>query len=282
MQTAIVTGANSGIGFETAKGLAALGWRVVVTGRDAGRLDEARLAIVEATGGEVAARVGDFASLASVRALADALRAEPRIDLLVDNAGIALGLKRTSADGHDMMLQVNHLAPFLLTNLLLDNIRASAPARILVVASRSHVAARDHGFDDLDFGRGFDPAQAYARTKLYNVMFARELARRLAGTGVTVNALHPGEIRTRIGLDGDFAGPLQLLVRIGHLFMRPQSEGARVTLHVATAPELEGVTGQYFTTRLVPEEPSQLARDDAACRRLWELSAALVGLPAGA
>lgn len=278
--TAVVTGGNSGIGFETATALARLGWRVVMTGRSAERLAAAREAIRRETAADIDTAIGDFASLASVRALASRLGAEPRIDVLLNNAGIALATRRTTADGFDMMVQVNHLAPYLLTRLLLPRLVASAPARIVVVASRAHFGAKSFGFDDFQFERSYDLVEAYARTKLYNVLFARELARRLAGTGVTANALHPGEIRTRIGLDGDFAGPLQLLIRFAHLFMRPQSEGAKVTTYVATAAELAGVSGQYFTTDLKAEQPSQLALSDAGARQLWEVSAGLVGLPA--
>lgn len=276
-KTVVITGGNSGIGFETAKAMAGMGWRVVITGREEQRLKAAQRALVAETGGEVDWRIGDFASLASVRRLAARLLEEPRIDVLLNNAGIALSLKRVSADGHDMMLQVNHLAPFLLTNLLLDKIIASAPARIVVVTSRAHAAAKGLGFEDLEM-QHFDPVEAYARTKLYNVLFALELARRLAGSGVTVNTLHPGEIRTRIGLDGDFAGPFALLIRLGHLFMRPVSEGGKVTTFVATAPELAAVSGAYFSTRLVAETPGRLAQSEEAGRRLWELSANLVGL----
>jgi NAD(P)-dependent dehydrogenase (short-subunit alcohol dehydrogenase family) len=280
-KTAVVTGGNSGIGFETARALARLGWRVVVTGRSAERLAAARDAIrAETRAADIDFAVGDFASLEAVRALAHHLELEPRIDVLLNNAGIALATRRTTADGFDMMVQVNHLAPYLLTRLLLPRLVASAPARIVTVASRAHFGAKGFGFEDFQFERSYDLVEAYARTKLYNVLLSRELARRLVSTGVTANALHPGEIRTRIGLDGDFAGPLQLLVRFAHLFMRPQSEGAKVTTYVATAPELAGVTGAYFSTDLKAEQPSRLARSDSGARRLWEISAGLVGLPA--
>lgn len=280
-KTAVVTGGNSGIGFETARALVRLGWRVVLTGRSAERLAAARDAIrAESGAADIDTAVGDFASLEAVRALGQRLAAEPRLDVLLNNAGIALAAKRVSRDGFDMMVQVNHLAPYLLTRLLVPRLIASAPSRVVVVASRAHFGAKSFGFDDFQLEKSYDLVEAYARTKLYNVLFTRELARRLAGTGVTANALHPGEIRTRIGLDGDFAGPLQLLVRFAHLFMRPQSEGAKVTTYVATAPELAAVTGQYFSTELEPEQPSRLALSDADGLRLWKLSAELVGLPA--
>src|SRR5262249_42191188 len=160
---------------------------VIITGRDAARLEAAAHAI---GGAEV--RVADFAAFAQVRALAEQLKAEPRIDVLVNNIGVALTDRRVTADGNEMMLQVNHLSPFLLTSLLIDKLKASAPGRIVNVASRAHRGARDLGFDDFQFARSYNVGKAYARTKLYNVLFTRELARRLAGTGITANALHPG------------------------------------------------------------------------------------------
>jgi NAD(P)-dependent dehydrogenase (short-subunit alcohol dehydrogenase family) len=272
-KTAVITGGNSGIGFATARELVRRGFRVIITGRDAAKL--------EAAGREIGAevRVADFASLAQVRALAEKLNAEPRIDVLVNNIGVALSDRRVSQDGNEMMLQVNHLSPFLLTNLLLDKLKASAPARIVNVASRAHRGARDFGFDDFQFARAYSVGKAYARTKLYNVLFTRELARRLAGSGVTANALHPGVIRSQIGLGGDLSGIANI---VWPLLLRwrgsPVEEGARVPLHLSVAPEVEGVTGKYFSTSLKETEPSALALDDAAAAKLWELSAALVGL----
>jgi NAD(P)-dependent dehydrogenase (short-subunit alcohol dehydrogenase family) len=277
-KTAVITGGNSGIGLATAHELARRGWRVIITGRDQAKLDAAARAI---GGAEV--RVADFASFGAVRALAQALNAEPRIDVLVNNIGVALSGRQVSQDGNELMLQVNHLSPFLLTNLLVDKLKASAPARIVNVASRAHRGARDFGFDDFQFARSYNVGKAYARTKLYNVLFTRELARRLGGTGVTANALHPGVIRTEIGRGGDLKGianvAWQLLVRWRG---EPPEAGARVVMHVATAPELENVTGKYFSTSLRETEPSALAQDDAAAKKLWEMSAALVGAGQGA
>jgi NAD(P)-dependent dehydrogenase (short-subunit alcohol dehydrogenase family) len=268
-KTAVITGGNSGIGFETAKGLARLGWRVIITGRDQAKLHAAARQIGDAT----TIRVADFASLGDVRALAAALNDEPRIDVLMNNIGVSLSRQQVSRDGNDMMLQVNHLAPFLLTNLLLDRLKASAPARIVNMSSRMHRGAKDFGFDDFQFARSYSVGKAYARTKLYNILFTRELARRLAGTGVTANALHPGMIRTSIGADGDLRGIAgfvwPLLQRLNG---RPVEEGARLPLYLATTPALEGVSGKYFSTDLRETEPSALARDDAAARRLWEMS----------
>ena len=273
-KTAVITGGNSGIGLETARALVRRGFRVIITGRDRGKLEAAAGAI---GGAEV--RVGDFAALGEVHALAAQLNQEPRIDVLINNIGVALTGRRVTADGNEMMLQVNHLGPFLLTNLLLDRLKASGPARIINVASRAHRGARDFGFDDFQFARSYNVGKAYARTKLYNVLFTRELARRLAGTGVTANALHPGVIRTQIGMDGDLKGLANfvwsLLVRLRG---RPAEEGARVPVYLATAPEVEGVTGKYFSDDGKETAPSALGRDAVAARRLWEMSEKLVGL----
>ncbi len=272
MKTAVVTGGNSGIGFETARELARRGFRVIITGSDAAKLNAA----AEAIGPAASVQVADFASFAEVRAMAAALNAEPRIDVLVNNVGVALSRRQTSRDGNDMMLQVNHLSPFLLTILLLDRLKASAPARIVNVSSRMHRNARDFGFDDFQFARSYWVGTAYARTKLYNLMFTRELARRLTGTGVTANALHPGMIRTEIGKDGDlrgFAGIAWPLLQ--RLIGRPIDEASRMPVRLATAPELDGVSGKYFTSGRAAE-PSRRAQDDAAAKRLWEMSERLV------
>ena len=272
MKTAVVTGGNSGIGFETARELARRGWRVIITGQDAAKLRAA----AEAIGPAASVRVADFASFAEVRGLGAALNSEPRIDVLVNNVGVALSRQRQSRDGNDMMLQVNHLSSFLLTSLLLDKLKASAPARIVNVSSRMHRNARDFGFDDFQFARSYGVAKAYSRTKLYNVLFTRELARRLAGSGVTANALHPGMIQTDIGKDGDLRGIAGFLwPLLQRLSGRPIGEASRMPVYLATAPELEGVTGKYFTTGRAAE-PSALAQDDAAATRLWEMSERLV------
>jgi NAD(P)-dependent dehydrogenase (short-subunit alcohol dehydrogenase family) len=275
MKTAVVTGGNSGIGFETARELARRGWRVIITGRD-----EAKLRVAaEAIGSAASVQVADFASFAQVRALGAALNQEPRIDVLVNNVGVALSRQQQSRDGNDMMLQVNHLSPFLLTTLLLAKLKASAPARIVNVSSRMHRNARDFGFDDFQFARSYGVGKAYARTKLYNVLFTRELARRLAGTGVTANALHPGMIQTEIGKGGDLRGIAALVwPLLQRLNGRPIGEASRMPVHLATARELDGVTGKYFTTGRAAE-PSALAQDDAAAKRLWEMSERLVQLP---
>jgi NAD(P)-dependent dehydrogenase (short-subunit alcohol dehydrogenase family) len=282
-QTAVITGGNSGIGFMTARELVRRGWRVIITGRDEDKLGAAADALAREGPGAAEWRKADFASFAQVRALAQSLSGEPRIDLLINNIGVALTQRRVSEDGNEMMLQVNHLAPFLLTNLLIEKLKASAPARIVNVSSRMHRNARDFGFGDFQFARFYHVGRAYARTKLYNILFTRELSRRLAGTGVTANALHPGMIRTEIGRDGDLRGIAGVVwPLLQRWYGRPLEEGSRVPLHLATAPELEGVSGKYFTTSLREAEPGALAQDDAAARTLWEMSAKAVGLEAPA
>lgn len=277
-RTVVITGGNSGIGFETARVLAKQGWRIIITGRDATKLAAAAKAIHAESGATVEWRLGDFTSLASVRALAAELNKEPRIDVLLNNAGVAISTRRVTPDGNEMMLQVNHLAPFLLTNLLLDKLKQSTPARIVNLASRLHRTATTAGFEDFQFERSYSLGQAYARTKLYNILFARELARRLVGTGVTANALHPGGIRTNIGGDGDISGPLGLVwPLLRYVMFTPVETGARVPVFLATAPELANVSGRYFSTRLAESVPSPLAQDDRAARELWRLSRDLVG-----
>jgi retinol dehydrogenase-14 len=271
-KTAIITGGNSGIGFQTAREFTRLGWRVIITGRNESTLRAAADAI-----GGVAWRRGDFASFRDVRALAQALSAELRIDVLVNNIGISLSRQRKTEDGNDMMLQVNHLSPFLLTGLLLDRLKASTPARIVNVASRAHVWVKGPGFDDFQFASNYSTRAAYARTKLYNILFTRELARRLAGSGVTANALHPGVIRTKIGHDGDLTGLASLVWPLLQRWRgEPVEAGSRVTMHVATAPELDGVSGKYFSTDLRETAPSVLAQDDRAAAMLWTMSEELV------
>jgi NAD(P)-dependent dehydrogenase (short-subunit alcohol dehydrogenase family) len=278
-KTVVITGGNAGIGFETAKVLAQRGYQVVITGRDEAKLRQAVSTIQALTHGTIRYLLGDFASFDSVRMLARDLLAEPRLDVLINNVGVARSRRTMTQDGNEMVLQVNHLSPCLLTYLLLDKIKASAPARIVNISSRSHRLVRDPGFDDFQFARSFSVARSYARTKLYNILFSRELARRLAGTGVTVNALHPGVIVSRIGLDGDLHGLMNILMHLRQPFKSPASLGAKVVCFVATAAEIDGVSGQYFSTHLRPTQPTRLARDDEAARHLWDISYHLLALP---
>lgn len=279
-RTVVVTGGNSGIGLETAAALAAAGARVVITARDSDR-GRAALDRLRARGpaGSVDLAVFDLASLESVRqGAADLLERVDRIDVLVNNAGLMLSERRETADGLETTFQVNHLGPFLLTVLLLERIKASAPARVVTVASAAHRSARRGlDFDDLQATGDYQGMAVYGRTKLANILFSAELARRLAGTGVTANSLHPGTVRTEWAGGGDATGLFALGVKIGHPFFLSPAAGAKTSVYLASSPEVEGVTGRYFV-RCRPRTPSAAARDEAAARRLWAVSEHLSGL----
>lgn len=276
----VATGANSGIGFETAAALAGAGADVTITARSQAK-GQAAVAAIQKRGakGKVALSVFDMASLGAVRAAAsDLSRRLERIDVLVNNAGLMLSDRRVTVDGYEMTFQVNHLAPFLLTNLLLERIKSSAPARIVNVASAAHQSARSGlDFDDLQTIRGYSGMGVYGRTKLANILFTGELSRQLAGSGVTANSLHPGTVRSGFAGDGDASGLMALGVAIARPFMLSPAKGAETSIYLAASPEVEGVTGKYFA-KCQPRTPSPAARDDDAARRLWAESERLVGL----
>jgi NAD(P)-dependent dehydrogenase (short-subunit alcohol dehydrogenase family) len=275
-KTIVITGATSGIGRATALGLAKLRSRLILVGRDAGRAEETLAAIRAATGrSDVEVVRGDFARLAEVRRVADELLARTeKIDVLVNNAGVTM-LKRTlTPDGYETTFAVNHLAYYLLTGLLLPRLRAAAPgARIVNVASDAHRWG-PLDLDDLQNERAYKPMKVYAQSKTANILFTRELARRLEGTGVSANAVHPGAIATRLGRDGSALS--EVLSRFLGLFMKSPEQGAQTSIHLASAPELEGVSGRYFANRR-EKEPLPHARDAATAKRLWEISEAATG-----
>jgi len=240
-KTVVITGGNSGIGFETAVALAQAGATTVITARDAGRGQAAVDAIRHRSGrADVSLVVFDLASLASVEAGAGAILERcPRIDVLINNAGVILAERRLTDDGFEATFAINHLGHFFLSQLLLDRITAGAPARIINVSSIAHRSAR-LDFDDLQSSRGYNGMSVYGRSKLANIYFTTELARRLAGTGVTVNCLHPGVVRTGWGGDGDLRGVLALGVAIGHPFMLTPKRGARTSVYLASSPDVAG------------------------------------------
>ncbi len=277
-KTVVVTGANSGIGRATAAALASLGARVVITGRDEAKTEAAAGAVRTETGNDdVHAAVFDLGSLASVRTgAADLLGRFERIDVLVNNAGVVLTDRRETADGFEATFGVNHLGPFLLTDLLLDRLRESAPARIVNVASTAHRSARRGiDFDDLQSTRSYAGMRAYGMSKLANILFTTELARRLEGSGVTANCLHPGTVATGFARDGDADGFLAFGIKVIRPFILTAEQGARTSVYLASSPDVEGVSGGYYVKNR-PRQPSAAARNAAAARRLWEVSEELV------
>jgi NAD(P)-dependent dehydrogenase (short-subunit alcohol dehydrogenase family) len=279
--TVLITGGNAGLGLATARGLARRGARVVITARDpakgAAAADDVRAA---APGATVEVLDLDLASFASIRrCAAEALERIERLDVLVNNAGLVLTEFRLTENGFEMTFGVNHLGHFLLTSLLADRLRASAPARVVVVTSTGHrYTAGGLDFDDLQSERGYQPFIAYGRSKLANIYFTRELARRMAGTGVTANSVHPGFVGTRFGKDGDGGKAGAVLMSLTRPFALSPARGARTSIYLASSPDVADTTGEYFT-RCRAVKPSRLATDDAAARRLWEVSEALIASP---
>lgn len=271
----LVTGATSGIGEATARALATLGAQVLVHGRSNEKCGRIVHEIKTDTGNNSVEPIcADFASLADVRALATKVRTRvSRLDVLVNNAGGTVPKRTLTRDGLEYTFAVNHLAPYLLTRLLLETLTASAPARIVTVSSTMHRMATID-FDDLQSERRFGPMRAYGRSKLANILFTRSLASRLAGSGVTANALHPGGVRT--GLSGSGPG---FLSRLMGRFMLSPEQGARTSLYLATAADVAEVSGLYFV-RCAPAKTSRDALDDDAAERLWQISAELTGLTA--
>jgi NAD(P)-dependent dehydrogenase (short-subunit alcohol dehydrogenase family) len=270
----VVTGANRGIGRATAEGLADLGASLILVCR---RREDG-----EAVSREIAAKgrpapgvVGaDLSSQASVRQAASEIQAGyPRLHVLINNAGVISPRREVTVDGLEMQFAVNHLGYFLLTNLLLPQLRAGAPSRIVNVSSGAHSHAT-LDFADLQSERGYDPKEVYSRTKLANILFTYELARRLGGAGVTVNCLTPGVVATR--MLGDYMGAPRG-AGVDSTFGASPEEGAETSIYLAASPDVEGVTGRYFVGKK-PAASSRESHDEAAARRLWEVSERLTGL----
>jgi len=284
-KTVVVTGGNSGIGLETAEALAGVGARVVVTARNADKGRAAVAGVSQRLGGHAQLQlvVFDLADLASVRRGAEEiLEQAPRLDVLVNNAGVVLSERHETVDGFEATFETNHLGPFLLTNLLLERLRESAPSRVVNVASTAHNTARKGiPFDDLQSTKRYRGMRVYGVSKLANILFTLELARRLAGTGVTANSLHPGTVRTGYGADGDARGFLAFGLSVARPFLLSPERGARTSIYLASSPEVEGVTGQFFD-KCKPAKPRRWAQDQVAAQRLWRVSEELVGLGAPA
>ena len=273
----LVTGATSGIGLETALELARRGGDVVIVGRNPERTRATASRLQGEARGAVDSLLCDFSSQKQIRGLADAYRERfDRLDVLVNNAGGVHKKRWVTEDGIEATFAINHLGYFLLTNLLSDLLVASAPARVIVVASEGHRRGTID-FDDLGFERGYGIMKAYCRSKLANVLFARELARRHADRGVAVNSIHPGAVGTNIWSGAPTWAKPVINLLLWPFFVSAE-QGARIMIDLAANPEREGESGKYFSG-MNEVWPSRRSQDDALARRLWDVSAELVGLP---
>jgi NAD(P)-dependent dehydrogenase (short-subunit alcohol dehydrogenase family) len=279
-KTILITGATSGIGRATASALAKTGATIYCAGRDPER-SEATVSTIQADSGnqQVYGLLADLASFEQIRNLADEVHQRTkRLDVLVNNAGAWFMRRQLSQDGIELTFALNHLAYFLLTNLLLDILKSTAAeaseARIVNVSSAAHQGAKIH-FDDLQFQHGYGGMRAYSQSKLANLLFTYELARRLEGTGVTANALHPGFVASRFATNN---GPLaKIAMRLARFIAISPEQGAQTSIYLASSPEVKGVSGKYFV-KSHPQDSDPASYDVEAARRLWEISAQMVGL----
>jgi len=277
-KTVLITGGTGGIGKAAAVGLASMGARVGITGRDRTRAERAA-ADIEAESGNSAVDifVADLSSQAEVRRMAgEVLSAYQRLDVLVNNVGGFWSHRHTTADGLEHTFALNHLAPFLLTNLLLERLTDSAPARVVTVSSGAQLMGKID-FGDLMGEQDYSGQRAYNQSKLANVMFTYELARRLQGTGVTANVMHPGMTNTAFSAE-DPARRMAPIVFAARPFMKSPKKGADTAIYLASSPEVENVCGLYFANRK-GKETNRSSYDAATTARLWTVSAELVGLP---
>ncbi len=282
-KTVVVTGGNNGIGLETAVELTRLGAHVAITARSQAK-GEAALADIKnrSESDDVELLLADFASLASTRRFAEKFKTNhDRLDVLVNNAGGINTSRSETLDGFETTFGVNHLGYFLVTNLLLDLLKASAPARVVSVSSGAHLRTKGMDFDDLNSEQSYSGMGVYGRSKLANVLFTYELARRLEGSGVTANCLHPGVVRSGFGQNN--GGLIALVFKSAYTLMTPftksNAQGAETSIYLASSPEVEGVTGKYFVdSEETPSSPA--SHDEEAARRLWEISEQMTGLAA--
>ncbi|HEX4637612.1 MAG TPA: SDR family oxidoreductase, partial [Rhizomicrobium sp.] len=273
-KTVVITGATSGIGEIAAVRLAEQGARIVFTARDKARADDTMAALNRANPKvSHAVHMADLSRLAEMKRIGAELAREPQIDVLINNAGALFNKRIETEDGLEMTFALNHMAYFVITNLLLGKLKTGA--RIVTVASNAHRGAR-LDFDDLQSRRGYNGFPVYSRSKLCNILFNRELARRLSGSGVTANALHPGFVATRFGNDsgGIVRAVLKVAKPIGAI---SPEEGAKTIIYLASSPEVAAVSGQYFY-ECKPATPTAEARNDEDAKRLWEISQQIAGL----
>ncbi|XP_035672315.1 retinol dehydrogenase 13-like [Branchiostoma floridae] len=286
-KTVIITGANTGIGKVTARDMAQRGARVILACRSLEKAEEAAKEIRSQTGNKnVVVHKLDLASLTSVRQFAKVINdAEPRLDVLINNAGVMVCPRWETEDGFEMQFGVNHLGHFLLTNLLLDLLKKTAPSRVVTLSSLAHSFTSGIDFDDINYEKDYDRRESYHRSKLANVLFSRELARRLEGTGVKSNSLHPGVIYSELYRhQEDFVREIvgtqvanMIIERFFRMMGKTLEEGAQTTICCAVSEEWQNTTGLYFSD-CVPKEPSAAGMDDEAAARLWDVSERMVGL----
>ncbi len=273
-----VTGANSGIGFETTRALASENHRIFMICRNKRKAEEARDRIVKSTENEkIDLIIGDLASLDSVRSIVERLgERSDRLDLLINNAGIIPGEREETVDGYEKSFAVNHLAPFLLTHLTLGLLRNASDARVINVASEAHRAGKFEP-ENLQLETGYNSIKAYANSKLFNIMFTHELASRLQKTGITTYSLHPGTVRTNLDTGGGGGSLFAFLFKLGKPFMLSPKRGAKTSIYLATEPGIESLNGRYFKNRK-EIKPLDIAYDRQKCRDLWEQSEKLAGI----
>jgi NAD(P)-dependent dehydrogenase (short-subunit alcohol dehydrogenase family) len=277
-QTVLITGATAGIGKVTAIELAKMGAAVVLVGRDAHKVADtvAEIRVLPGVGQSIDGLVANLASLAGVRTLADTVKARyDHLNVLINNAGAVFMQRQTSPDGFEMTFALNHLSYFYLTLLLLDLLKNNAPARVISVSSGAHIGA-SLNFDDLQNTRKYTSFKAYGQSKLMNIYFTRELARRLEGSGITANCLHPGFVATNFGRSN--GGIFNGLFRLTHLAAISPEEGAKTSVYLASSPDVARVNGEYFYRSKVTKTSTQ-AYDDLAAKRLWDISLKLINDP---
>ncbi len=274
----VVTGGTSGIGQVAAERLAAMGARIVLVARSKSR-GEAALSRLREIAPAISHTIhyGDLSRLADLRRVGQEIAAaEPRIDVLLNNAGAMFGHRLVTEDGFELTFATNHVSYFVLTHLLKERLIASAPARVVSTSSHAHYRATMH-FDDLQYEHGYEAFPSYSRSKLYNILFTRALSKRLAGTGVTANCLHPGFVKTRFA--DDSGGGLARWIKVMKIFAISQEKGADTLIYLASSDEVSKTSGLYFYKRK-PVAPSKVAQDDAAAERLWTETAKLAGIDA--
>lgn len=274
----VITGSNTGIGLETAVGVASQGATTVLACRNPAKAEAAKQEVVRRTwNDDVHVVVLDLADLASVRKAGDEILSRwDRLDVLVNNAGGTWSQRHVTVQGFEYTMGVSHFGHFSLTRQLLGRLLASAPARLIAVTSVGHrFAAKGMRFDDLQSEKGYQAMEVYCRAKLANVLFVRELARRFDPRALTANAVHPGWVRSRFGMDGDLSGVNGLGIRLMRPFQISPRRGARTSVFLATSPDVAGQSGKYWV-RSKPRRPGRQAEDEAAALRLWDDSERLL------